>query len=243
MSKLLVSVRDVREAVAARSGGAAVIDIKEPGHGSLGRAADETIAAVLDAVAGHCCVSAALGELSEGWRPYPGRGLAFAKCGLAGCAAPPEWQRQLALAGDDLRRRDPACRLVAAAYADWQRASAPRPEEVLAFAAEHGCEALLVDTWWKDGSTLLDWLSFAQLRRLTSCCCATGVAVALAGSLTEREIRWLQPLNPAWFAVRGAVCRGGRRAETVEETAVRRLADLLQHESCLPGTEVDGRNG
>src|SRR5262249_6225382 len=43
MPRLLVSVRDVREAEAALAGGADLIDIKEPAHGPLGRADDAVI--------------------------------------------------------------------------------------------------------------------------------------------------------------------------------------------------------
>ena len=41
MTGLLVSVRDADEAEAALRGGAALIDVKEPRHGSLGRASAE----------------------------------------------------------------------------------------------------------------------------------------------------------------------------------------------------------
>ena len=42
MTGLLVSVRDAKEAQQAVSGGADVIDVKEPAHGALG-AADPTV--------------------------------------------------------------------------------------------------------------------------------------------------------------------------------------------------------
>src|SRR5215212_6095908 len=49
---LLVSVRNVEEAHRALEGGAALIDVKEPSRGALGRADDNVIAAVVAAVAG-----------------------------------------------------------------------------------------------------------------------------------------------------------------------------------------------
>ena len=62
---LLVSVRSAAEALAALAGGADVIDVKEPNQGSLGAADDDTISAVVRAVAGRAPVSAALGELVD----------------------------------------------------------------------------------------------------------------------------------------------------------------------------------
>ena len=65
MTRLLVSVRSAAEAEAALAGGAAVIDVKEPARGALGRADDAVIADVVRAVAGRAPVSAALGELRD----------------------------------------------------------------------------------------------------------------------------------------------------------------------------------
>ncbi len=88
MTALLVSVRSAAEAEAALAGGAALIDVKEPARGALGRADDAVIADVVRAVAGRAPVSAALGELRDGAPALPaGLGLlSFVKCGLAGCA-------------------------------------------------------------------------------------------------------------------------------------------------------------
>ena len=52
MTRLLVSVRSAAEAEAALTGGASVIDVKEPTRGALGRADDGVIADVIGAVAG-----------------------------------------------------------------------------------------------------------------------------------------------------------------------------------------------
>ena len=47
MTRLLVSVRNALEAEVALAGGAHVIDVKEPSHGSLGRADEATLAEVV----------------------------------------------------------------------------------------------------------------------------------------------------------------------------------------------------
>jgi len=61
MAELLVSVRSADEAQAALEGGAAIIVVKEPALGSLGRASAEPITAVVKRVAGRASVSVALG--------------------------------------------------------------------------------------------------------------------------------------------------------------------------------------
>jgi uncharacterized protein (UPF0264 family) len=224
MIDLLVSVRSAAEARAALAGGAALIDVKEPRRGSLGRADDETIAAVVRGVAGRRPVSAALGELTE-QRPAPACPLAYVKWGLAGCRDQSDWAGELTRAADLL---PPGCRPVAVAYADWRRAGAPAPTEVCAFVANRRWGAFLIDTWRKDSTTLLDWLSLDELRELRGHCRVAGVSVALAGSLGIGQLRQLRPLRPDWVAVRGAACRGGRRTASIDEDRVRRLADLLR---------------
>jgi uncharacterized protein (UPF0264 family) len=229
MTALLVSVRSLAEAQTALAAGAALIDVKEPERGSLGRCADETIAAVVRWVAGRRPVSAALGELIEDSVPYCGGGLAYAKWGLAGCAKCAGWRGRLIEAAGRLARADPSCRPVAVAYADWRRADAPCPDEVAAFAREHRWETLLIDTFRKDGTTLLDWLPLTEVGRLCRSCQRAGVRVALAGSLGCTEIEALRVAEPDWFAVRGAVCRGGR-STAIDPVKVQGLVQRLADE-------------
>lgn len=230
MAELLVSVRCLQEARAALAGGASVIDVKEPLRGSLGRADGPTIAAVVRSVAGRRTVSAALGELLDDSPCFPAAGLSFVKWGLAGCGGRADWPRALLRAMARLREADPSCQAVAVAYADWRRADSPRPEEVCAFACDHGCGAFLLDTWRKDGTTLLDYLPLSDVERLCQTCRNGNVRIALAGSLGTAQIRLLRATAPDWFAVRGAVCRGGRREQVIDEDAVRRLVQLVNGE-------------
>ncbi len=89
----------------------------------------------------------------------------------------------------------------------------------------------MLDTWEKDGSTLLDWLPVGEAERLRERCRVAGVPIALAGSLGPIEMRTLRPLAPDWFAVRGAVCQGRRRGAVIDEGKVRQLAALLDEKS------------
>jgi uncharacterized protein (UPF0264 family) len=230
MTALLVSVRSAAEAEAALDGGAALIDVKEPARGSLGRAELATIAEVVRVVAGRRPVSAALGELREegGGCPQGPTGLAFLKWGLAGCGGHrTAWEAELRQAALFLR---PGCRLVAVAYADWQRAGAPPPWEVLAFACSHPGSPFLLDTWRKDGTTLLDWLPPWQVEEFCRLSRAAGVPAALAGSLGLEEVRALRRAGPDWFAVRGAACQGRDRTAAIDRGKVRALADVLAEE-------------
>ena len=239
LPRLLVSVSSPAEAESALAGGAALIDVKEPSRGPLGRADRGVIEAVLERVGGRVPMSAALGELVD--TPIcslvngAGDGLTFVKWGLAGCGQRPRWRQEL-IALRALIEGGPGggsgCGVVAVAYADWNRANAPPPAEVAALAAEQHFAALLIDTWLKDGSTLLDWLPLPELAAIREGMRAAGVPVALAGSLGLEQIRALRGLGPNWFAVRGAVCRDGQRGGVVEAERVRALvAELAESEA------------
>jgi uncharacterized protein (UPF0264 family) len=232
-SKLLVSVGSAAEAEAALAGGAALIDVKDPSRGPLGRADDETVARVLGAVAGRVPVSAALGEWrapgAQDWPALIGQ-LAYVKWGLSGCGGMTGWQSTFRVVGRYLAGRYPELGMAAVAYADWGPAQAPPPEEVCAWACGQGRGAFLLDTWGKDGRTLLDWAGVAEVSAWCARCRAAGVRVALAGSLGPEQVRALLPACPDWFAVRGAACEGGRTG-TVSTARVHALVELLARQS------------
>jgi len=226
--RLLVSVRSSAEAKAALEGGADLVDVKEPSRGSLGRADDTVVAAVLAAVGGRRPVSAARGELRDHLAnpqcdlEFPQ--LSYVKWGLAGCAGIANWPALLDAAAN---RLPPGCRPVAVAYADWQRAASPTPALVCTLACEKRWGAFLLDTWRKDGRTLLDFFSPTAVHLLVKRCRDAGVPISLAGSLGRREIEMLLPLTPDWIAVRGAACLQSNRESEIDCTRVRQLATLL----------------
>src|ERR1043165_3071282 len=174
---LLVSVRSAEEAARALAGGASLIDVKEPLHGSLGRADDTVIEAVLRTVGDVRPVSAALGEWAETSSAIPPLALTFVKWGLAGCQHRNDWRQRLV----PLRKTQRQPQVVLAAYADWQCAQAPPVEDVFALAKEHPGSVLLIDTYCKETSsisqhrpTLLDWLPAAWVEDLCDRCRVAG---------------------------------------------------------------------
>jgi uncharacterized protein (UPF0264 family) len=236
MAELLVSVRGPGEVEPALAGGAALLDVKEPANGPLGRASDGAVAAVVRAVGGRCPVSAALGELRGGIPASAAVGFwrcAYLKPGLARFA-PLDWQAGLTWAIGYLGWHAPGSQVVTVAYADAHLADSPSVEEVCAFARRRPGSVFLLDTFTKAAPcpgaprpTLLDFLSVAKVALLSRLCRVAGVRVALAGSLGRAEIERLLPAEPDWFAVRGAACVGGQRGATVDEGRVRELVTLL----------------
>lgn len=213
--RLLVSVRDADEAHAALAGGADLIDIKEPANGPLGRADDTVIAEVVRAVAGRVPVSAALGELHVN-PDVPPTPLDYVKWGLAGWKDR-DWRTVL-----DATPRH----AVVVAYADYEEVAGAHLVQLITYAQTRPAPAFLFDTAIKDGRTLLDHLSVGIVGDLVGILQSFGVPVALAGSLGPDEIACLAGVRPTWFAVRGAVCDGGRDGR-ISADKVRRIREIL----------------
>ena len=219
MTGLLVSVRSAFEARLAYQGGADIIDIKEPHLGSLGAATSKVWCEVYDALNHRVPVSVALGEVWEDHVARPTRPFAFAKIGLAGCQQRLGWQREWMLRMQEL---DPATDRVAVAYADWRLANSPPPDDVLEFAVEAGCVALLVDTYQKSSGDLFSSLGNQSLRNLLEQARRQRLMTVLAGSLRGNAYDAALALQPDYVAVRGAACATKRTAQ-IDGERVRQL--------------------
>ncbi len=213
--KLLISVRDIAEAEAALAGGADWIDLKEPRAGPLGAVAVETAQAVVDCVAGRRPVSAALGELAD-WPSTPARrllevaGIAVVKLGLAGCADCEAWPVAWLNAEAEIRRAGKT--LVAVVYADWQRARAPAPDDVLKVAQQTTCRHMLIDTFDKQSADTLGCFEAAELRRILGAARRAFLQTVVAGGITCSKVSQLPYNSIDVVAVRGGVCLRDRAA-------------------------------
>jgi uncharacterized protein (UPF0264 family) len=225
---LLVSVRSADEVAAALEGGADLIDVKEPSKGPLAPAEAEVVAAVIDAVDGQVPVSAALGEWSPNaiteahWHlELP---LQYVKWGLAGYAHSPGWGEDLL----DTRRELPInTEMVMVAYADWERAKSVPPTEVAKFAKRFRFKAFLLDTWGKDGKTLLDFMTAKEIAELVNGLKRVYTTVAIGGSLRPEQLKQLKGVVPDYFAVRTSACAAGKRDGIIDAMRVKKWKEML----------------
>jgi uncharacterized protein (UPF0264 family) len=226
--RLLVSVVDAVEAREAAAAGADIVDVKNPGEGSLGAPSPSVIAGVRAAVPAELPVSAAIGDMPN----LPGTaalaalgaarsGAAFVKVGLWGVATEAEAASLLRA----VREGGSGAVVVAAAYADASRlAHAPLAPALLPRVARAaGVGVCLLDTAVKDGSGLLDWLSPDELTSLVADAHAAGLQVALAGALGAEDLPVVRAAGADIAGVRSAACGDGRRSGPLEAARVRAL--------------------
>jgi len=228
--RFLVSVTDLVEAADAAGAGAEIIDVKDPGAGSLGEAPPERVQAIRDIVPSHLPVSAALGD-----GPFEAHTVTRAAVLLSACGAKyvkvglRNTNRRMAL--DMLRAirggLPPDCGLIAVGFADFELARCLDPAELPALTAAAGADGCLVDTLVKDGRGLLSWLDDAALSALVADCRARGLLCGLAGSLKAGDLPRIAAIRPDIVGVRGAACIGDRVSGRVSAERVAALARLL----------------
>lgn len=223
-SRLLVSVASAEEAEAAVLGGAEIVDVKDPARGALGAADVDLVRAVLGRVAMARPVTVALGEIdggaADGGRHdaasvrHRAAQIATLRDSGAVAAAKVGWRGGAAAAhlGDALagvRAALDGIPLVAVHFADLPPAL-DRGAFVRATAAA-GCLGVLVDTAVKEGATLLDHWTGADIGEWIAEARAAGLQVGIAGSLGVGVLRRVAGYGADLIGVRGAACDGGRR--------------------------------
>jgi uncharacterized protein (UPF0264 family) len=249
--RLLVSVSNAAEAADALAGGADVIDAKDPGAGPLGAVSLATFRRIAHAIRGARPLTAALGDASDPGTlrrtasAFATDGAWLVKVGFAGVAGTNRVADLLATAIDGVAEgcaNRPAEReasgVIAVAYADAERAQAPRPDVVLALAARAGATGLLIDTFDKDGPGLRSIVGAAALTSLVEAGHQAGLLVALAGRLAAGDLPSISETGADVAGVRGAAC-GGRRTGRIDADRVRELRDVcarlsLAAKCCLP---------
>jgi (5-formylfuran-3-yl)methyl phosphate synthase len=232
--RLLISVVDAAEATDAADAGAQIIDVKDPGAGSLGRAPADWVRAIRLVTPPHLPVSAALGD-----GPFEAHAVAHAAIVLSECGAryvKVGLRDTPSTAALDMLRTvrsalSPDTGLIAVGFADAHRAHCPDPLELPALAAAAGADGCLVDTAVKDGRGLLDWLDEAALGALVADCHARRLLCGLAGSLDASDLPRIAKVGPDIVGVRGAACVGDRVHGRVNRDRVAGLVRRLHRET------------
>ena len=231
--KLMISVRDEKEAATAMAGGADIIDVKNPAEGSLGAQTPELITAITSMVPAAIPVSASIGDVPNlpGTVALAGFGAAlcgvrFVKVGLLGARTPEQAISLLEALSRALRMANREVGLVACAYADAALVGSLDPLHLPEAAAPY-VEGCLIDTAVKDGRTLFQCLPDSTVARFIQRCHDRGVFSALAGSLHQPDLARARALGADVVGVRTAACAGGRRSGPLSLEALRLLKASL----------------
>ena len=238
MTAMLASVTGPEEAEIAVTGGADIIDMKDPAGGALAALPIARIAATHAAVNGRRATSAVAGnkamqpdDLTAAVRETAATGVDYVKVGLY----PPE-AKQLAVIGA-LKEAANGTRLVACLFADRERDLT----RFVAPLADAGFAGLMLDTADKSSGRLLAHASVPALSAFVSAARERGLLVGLAGGLEEPDIPRLLSLKPDFLGFRGALCAAGNREAGIDLAATTTIRKLIPHQRADAAGNVDYR--
>jgi uncharacterized protein (UPF0264 family) len=234
MIRLLVSVAREEEVSAAVSGGADIVDVKNPAEGGLGAAEPGCIGRIRALTPAAVPVSVAIGDapMLPGTMALAALGAAacgveYVKVGLFGPRNAAEAERLLTAVSLAVREAHPRIRVIAAGYADARGFGGVEAALLPAVAARAGAHGCMLDTLTKDGRCLFDFLDMAGLAAFIRECRSLGLESALAGSLRLAHAPQLADLAPDIVGVRSAVCEGDRVNGRISARPVARLRETL----------------
>lgn len=220
MAQVLISVRNIEEAKIALKAGVDLIDLKDPDKSAMGMLDLSLVSQIQKALPLDFSLSMACGELCDtpSLPEFFPRGISFYKFGLSYCKSSGPWVENLLVLKDKVRRLNNSAFIVPVIYGDYFNAKSLNPLMLLELLSDHSFHAIMIDTWLKDGSSVLDWLTIDELLKVQNKCKAKNIKFALAGSLNlPRTIRLFQEgINPAWFGYRGAACIGESRNQAID---------------------------
>jgi (5-formylfuran-3-yl)methyl phosphate synthase len=242
--RLLVSVVSAEEARRALTGGADIIDVKDPGEGALGAPSPRVLSEVVRMVGAAAPVSVALGDLPNlphtaalAARGAALSGAGYVKVGLRGVR---ELDGAVALMSAVADAVGPQTAVIAAAYADADALDPPAlaPAWLPELVDRAGISGALVDTFVKDGRGLYGWLSESELADLIARTRKVGASFGVAGQLTRGQ---LHRVAADVVGVRSAVCYGGDRAAELDAELVAAAVAELRAGCAQSPHAPDGR--
>jgi (5-formylfuran-3-yl)methyl phosphate synthase len=232
LMKLMISVISGAEARAAIKGGAEILDIKNPYEGALGAQPPGIIREIRSIAPDGLAVSAAIGDMPHlpGTASLAALGAAvcnvdYIKVGLFGQRNETE---AIAILSEIKRSvQDYDISIIAALYADYERAATIDPKLLPGIAAKARIQGCLLDTAIKDGRGLFDFIHPDVLQYLIKKARDADIQFGIAGGLTEQDLPLIRELNPDIAGFRTAVCRNQQRLGDLDPTLVQKLKDRL----------------
>jgi (5-formylfuran-3-yl)methyl phosphate synthase len=223
--KLLVSVQNVDEALAAAQAGADFIDLKDPAAGALGGLAVSRIVPIVSMLrARHPSlpISATIGDLAPSQIDEALRRVAeVAACGVdyvkVGVAPGAETGKALLMALADCEAQ-----VVPVLLAD-DGVDMALVHTALALGA---FPALMLDTADKRAGSLIDRLAPTALFAFVAAARRHGCLSGLAGALRGVDVPALREIAPDFAGFRSAVCEGARNSK-LDPVRVRALRARL----------------
>lgn len=236
MANVLVSIRNEEEAKIAFEACVDLIDVKEPSKAAMGMVEYPMIEKIKNILPNGTNISMACGELmdfSSQDMLYPS-GMLFYKFGMSCCDENGSWLKNWIKVKKQIEDNCIKSFIVPVFYADQAKAKSLSPLSGFRILQKYGLHAIMIDTWDKDGSSILDWISVDELSEIQNECESADIKLALAGSLDLEKACQIvrEGIRPAWFGFRGAVCEGMSRNKKIDFKKAANLVCSIKKLGC-----------
>lgn len=222
MTGMLASVTSVEEALLVLQAQVDIIDLKQPAQGALGALDNATVKHIVQTIAGHCPVSATIGDLPmqpelvfNAVSAMAATGVDYVKIGFF-----PEGDSLATVA--KLAALTGQHALIAVLFADC------RPEfELIGVLKQAGFKGVMLDTMDKQRGSLLQVMGKTTIAEFVSQVKARQLLCGLAGSLRLDDIAALLPYQPDYLGFRGALCAQHKRTGQLSGAAIGQIQQAI----------------
>jgi len=211
--RLLATVISARE-VAVVKDLADVIDVKDPAKGPLGPPTSQTVAEVKKLAEGQP-VSVALGDAGADIKEKLclAEEMVFSGADILKISVSFVSPKDAVAILKMLRNKvPPSVKIVSAAYSDDKKALIT-PFDLPDISKRAGIDGILIDTCYKNGRSVFDSMSVADLGAVMEKARGLRLMTALAGSINISHIKLAKDIRPDFLGVRSAITKSGNRGE------------------------------
>lgn len=221
----------------AISGGADIIDVKNPHEGPLGANFPWIIKRIRQITPTNIEVSCTIGEQPN----HPGSmalasfgaaatGVNYIKAGLSGLRTVEEAVQLMRDITKAAKEYNPSIKVVVSGYADAARISSVAPLFVPKIAYEAQADVAMLDTAIKDGQNLFSFLTKAQLKYFVNTARKYGLNAALAGSLKKEDLPLVYASGADVVGLRSAACTLNDRINgQISRKKVQELVEVVKN--------------
>ncbi|MFK8027706.1 MAG: (5-formylfuran-3-yl)methyl phosphate synthase [Gammaproteobacteria bacterium] len=224
MTGFLASVDNLEDAITVSEHGADIIDLKDPSQGALGGLTIKSIHNIVDHLWEKSIVSATVGDLDadvslilDSIEKVADTGVDYVKVGMFSQA---HIDKCLPTFEYHARR---GIKIIAVLFADVNFDI----QQTVKICKKAHLTGVMMDTAGKNAGSLLLHRDINELSNFLHTAKNLGLLTGLAGSLREKDIETLLPINPDYIGFRTALCKNLKRTERISADSVIRIRNSI----------------
>jgi uncharacterized protein (UPF0264 family) len=224
MTGFLASIDNLEDAITVSEHGADIIDLKDPSQGALGGLTINAIHDIVDHLWEKSIVSATVGDLDadvslilEQIGKVADTGVDYVKVGMF---SQQHIDKCLPTFEHHARR---GIKIIAVLFADIDFDI----QKTVKLCKKAHLAGVMLDTAGKSAGSLLLHREINELSSFIQSAKHHGLLTGLAGSLREKDIETLLPVNPDYIGFRTALCKDLKRTERISIESVNRIRNLI----------------